>query len=140
MNKENASASWPSGIKRTRQRELVYNALSCAKTPLSALDISDRLDRAKTPVWLSTIYRILDMFTAQGIAQKSAVTESGMAVFELSANRHRHYAVCISCQRVIAIENCPFESFSPKLSERDFQVTGHRLQIYGYCTGCSPKS
>jgi Fur family ferric uptake transcriptional regulator len=91
-------------------------------------------------VSLSTVYRILDVFTENGMAEKTPVAESGMAIYELRGAGHRHYAVCELCHRVIPMHGCPLESFLPELAEQDFRVVGHRLQMFGYCGDCSQKN
>ena len=59
------------------------------------------------PVWLSTIYRILDVFAEKALVIKSSVLDSGMAVYELSGYRHTHYAVCMGCHRIVPMEKLP---------------------------------
>ena len=127
---------WAPALKKTKQRQLVLEVLRQAQAPLTALDIAGRLERQGTPVWLSTVYRVLDSFVEHAMLQKTTVVESGMAVFEINDRIHRHYAVCIRCHKIIPLENCPLESFQPELGEADFQVLGHRLQMYGFCSGC----
>lgn len=128
---------WPQGVRRTKQRVQVLEALGRTPTPVTALDLSALLEKEGTPVWLSTIYRILDTFVESGLVLKTPVVESGMAIYELCGGIHRHYAVCVLCHKIIAMENCPMESFLPRLAEQDFHVLGHRLQMYGYCGDCA---
>ena len=133
---QNETFEWPQGLKRTKPRQRVLEVLSSAAVPMTALDICEQIGREGESVWLSTVYRILDQFTERGIAVKTAVLDSGMALYELSRSGHRHYAVCMGCNKVIPMENCPMERFYPKLEESGFQVTGHKLEMYGYCKEC----
>jgi Fur family ferric uptake transcriptional regulator len=128
--------NWPAAVKRTTQRIRVYDILAESPVPLTAMELAAALEQKAEPVSLSTIYRILDTFTAHGMADKTLVAESGMAVYELRGVGHRHYAVCELCHKVIPMQNCPMESFLPQLAEQDFHVMGHRLQMYGYCGEC----
>jgi Fur family ferric uptake transcriptional regulator len=129
--------NWPAAVKRTTQRLRVYGVLEESSVPLTAAELAAVLERKGEAVSLSTIYRILDTFTAHNMADKTLVAESGMAVHELRGAGHRHYAVCELCHKVIPMQNCPMESFLPQLAEQDFHVMGHRLQMYGYCGDCS---
>lgn len=126
---------WPAGVKRTKQRELVLSVFSVLDRPLTALEVSEYLAHEGTPVWLSTVYRVLDMFLERGMVSKIAAHENGMAIYALN-DGHRHYAVCVTCKKVIAMRGCPLESFMPDLQEKNFRVLGHRLQMYGYCANC----
>jgi Fur family ferric uptake transcriptional regulator len=131
---------WPAGIKKTKQREAVLNVLEQAETPLSALDIYAQLEKAAPPVWLSTVYRILELFTERGIAVKTTVLDGDMAFYELSRHEHQHYAVCVDCRKIVAINNCPMAEFKPKLSDDEFHVLGHRVEMYGYCRDCDKRN
>ncbi len=136
--KENTSA-WPAGIKKTRQRKCVFDVLEQAETPLSAPEIYNRVRNADASVWLSTVYRILDHFVSEGLAAKTSVMDSSMALYELNRNRHKHYAVCVNCHKVVELTNCPMEKFEPEIAESDFRVLGHRVEMYGYCKDCDKK-
>jgi Fur family ferric uptake transcriptional regulator len=128
--------AWPSGIKKTKQREAALHILEHAAAPLSAQDIGALLDKEKQAVWLSTVYRILDLFSEKGIAVKTSVPGSDMAYYELKSPTHRHYAICVDCHKIVALENCPMAEFEPNLQNGDFRVLGHRIEMYGYCKDC----
>lgn len=130
---------WPQGLKRTRQREGVLAVLRNAQTPLSAADILTLIEKDGEAAWLSTVYRILELFVQKGVAVKANVSGSDMAVYELNRYCHKHYAVCVSCHKIIPMDNCPLEKFIPRLQEEDFRVLGHNLEIFGYCRDCAAK-
>lgn len=126
---------WPKGLKKTKQRFDIIEALYGAEKPLSVQEISAELLRRETPMWLSTIYRVLETLMSHGIIQESATRESGTALYEIG-DKHRHYAVCVGCKGVIELEGCPLESFLPDLQAKSFHVVGHKLQISGFCDDC----
>ncbi len=103
--------NWPAGIKRTRQRECVLSILEKSDKPLSATDICSKMEEdGDSAAW-----------------------------YELNRFKHKHYAVCMNCHKIIAMDNCPMESFVPKLAEDDFHVMGHNLEVFGFCKDCSKK-
>ncbi len=128
--------SWPVGVKRTRQRENVLSILENSETPLSATEIFSQMEKTGDAVWLSTVYRIMELFVKKGIVIKTNMMNNEMAVYELNRFKHKHYAVCINCHKIISIDNCPMEKFIPKLEDEDFQVMGHNLEIFGVCKDC----
>lgn len=130
---------WPTGLKKTKPRESVLSVLEHAEKPLSAMDICSQIEKDGNTVWLSTIYRILELLVKKNVVVKLTVMNSEMAVYELNRFQHRHYAVCLSCRKIVSMDNCPMEKFVPRLQDNDFHVTGHNLEIYGYCKNCSPK-
>jgi len=128
---------WPAGVKRTRQRESVMSMLECSDVPLSAADISFGIEKnGGDAVWLSTVYRTLELFVSKGVVVKTNVAGSEMAVYEINRFRHKHYAVCMKCRKIVAMDNCPLEAFVPNLKDESFHVTGHNLEIFGFCKDC----
>ena len=47
--------------------------------------------------WISTVYRILELFVKKGVVIKTNVMNNEMAVYELNRFKHKHYAVCMNC-------------------------------------------
>lgn len=136
---EERTSSWPSGIKKTKQRSCVFTVLERSDSPLSAMEICKQTENGNCPVWLSTVYRILELFVKENVAVKTTISDGEMALYELNRNQHRHYAICLNCHKVVEMDNCPMEMFMPKLADSDFQVLGHKLEMYGYCKDCSKK-
>ncbi|EGO63357.1 Fur family transcriptional regulator [Acetonema longum] len=130
--------NWPAGIKRTRQRESMLSILNNSEKPLSAADICTKMERSGGSAWLSTVYRTLELFVKKGVVIKTNVMNHEMAVYELNRFKHKHYAVCMNCRKIIAIDNCPMEKFIPQLADEDFRVMGHNLEIFGFCKDCDP--
>ena len=128
--------SFPAGIKRTRQRESVLSILKNSHEPLSAADICSEMEKKGDTAWMSTVYRVLELFVKHNIVIKTNVTNHEMAMYELNRFQHKHYAVCVNCHKIISMNNCPMDKFIPELGDKDFIVTGHNLEVYGYCKDC----
>lgn len=131
--------NWPLGLKKTKPRESVLSVMEEAQKPLSAMEICAEIEKLGESAWLSTVYRILELFVNKGVAVKITVMNSDVALYELNRFQHKHYAVCISCHKIIAMENCPMEKFIPKIQDKNFRVMGHNLEVYGYCDSCAHK-
>lgn len=135
---------WPEGIKWTKQRKDIFEVLHRAKKPLSAHDIYQEIlkdsmvDKANFAI--STVYRSLTIFGEKGLVEKSILLGSDTAVYELTEGKHKHYAVCLSCHKLVPLKHCPFEHVEHdhmESEEGDFVVTGHKLELYGYCKECT---
>jgi Fur family ferric uptake transcriptional regulator len=135
---EKVQNNWPAGIKKTRQRESVLSVLEHSEKPLSATDIYSKMKKGGDAVWLSTVYRVLELFVKKGVVIKTNVMNNEMAVYELNRFKHKHYAVCMNCHKMITMDNCPMEKFIPKLEDDDFHVLGHNLEVFGFCRDCNP--
>jgi Fur family ferric uptake transcriptional regulator len=131
--------NWPSDLKKTKPRQGVLSVLEDAQGPLSAREICSELGKRGESAWLSTVYRILELFVKRGVAVKAAVMSNETALYELNRAQHKHYAICLGCHKIMPLNNCPLEKFVPKLEDEDFHVTGHNLEVYGYCGRCALK-
>lgn len=133
---KNIKNTWPAGIKRTRQRESVLSILENSEKPLSAADIYSEMEKNGETAWMSTVYRVLELFVKHDMVIKTNVMNHEMAVYELNRFEHKHYAVCINCHKMISMDNCPMDKFIPELEDDGFRVMGHNLEIFGYCKDC----
>lgn len=136
---------FPHGIKWTKQRKDVYEVLLHAREPLSAVQIYNHIDKTEDSgnYAVSTIYRILTAFEEKNLVTKSNWMGDGTLVYELNKGGHTHYAVCMSCHKRIPLQACPFEHIhlgacedNHGLEQDGFIVTGHKLELYGYCKQC----
>lgn len=135
---------WPEGIKWTKQRKDIFEVLKGAKKPLSAHDIYQEILKDVTvdasTFAISTVYRSLAIFEEKGLIEKSMLMGSDTAVYELVDGHHKHYAVCLSCHKLVPLKHCPFEHVAHDHMESEdgeFVVTGHKLELYGYCKECT---
>lgn len=146
--KKEEDAAYPRGVKWTKQRKCVYQVLADATEPLTAQQIFNLTDGGSgdDSFALSTIYRILAAFEEHEIVEKTTWMDGSTVVYELNRGIHTHYAVCLKCHKRIPLHSCPFMSALPahrhdaadKEELADFDVVGHKLELYGYCRECKP--
>lgn len=121
-----------SGLKCTKQRISVMKTLSETSAPLTAEDIFEKSE----DISISTVYRIVEKLCEKGIVSKKTIQDSDRFYYELVGARHRHYAICLGCGEMKSVSICPMRA--PDVN--GFTVTGHKLEIYGYCAKCSAKA
>lgn len=135
--KKKEEPGYPEGIKWTRQRKNVYSVLLNATEPLSAVQIYNLIEMKPDESYaVSTVYRILSVFEEKNFVTKTTWMGDGTARYEINQGGHTHYAICLKCHRKIPLEECPFEHLNIKDRPKNFQVTGHKLELYGYCDRC----
>ncbi|MFA5422076.1 MAG: Fur family transcriptional regulator [Bacilli bacterium] len=132
-------SSWPKKLKKTRVRQAIVNILRTAETPLSALDITSLILKDNDRVWPSTLYRNLEALVTAEVVRRIALTESHSALYELTTHKHSHYAICLDCRKMFTINNCPLINYEPLVSDKNFTITNHKMEIYGYCGPCFKK-
>ena len=127
-------------IKYTKHREMIYDVLSKSNYPIAAEDIYIRLKEMDSTICLSTVYRILDAFIDKNIVVKSSMAGKNKSIFEIEPMDHRHRLICIGCKKTINVEGCPLKEYERLLQKKtDFDITGHHLDLVGYCPKCKQK-
>jgi Fur family transcriptional regulator, ferric uptake regulator len=135
----NKSIPWPDGLKRSKPRIAVFDALEKETVPVTASALFEKIRSDDASVWLSSVYRALESFVEKGAVIKYIPTDSTMAMYELNRHTHKHYAVCVGCHAMLPVDDCPLHEMADALSPKCFHVTGHNLEIYGYCDKCFKK-
>jgi len=130
-----------SGIRYSRGRRAVIDALSVADGPRSAAELHRDLAEA---VPLSSLYRSLSVLTDADVVTMHHGSR-GVTRYELSEwlTGHHHHLVCLSCGTVDDITPPPdleadLESVVISLTVAGrFSPKGHALEIEGFCSECA---
>lgn len=129
------------GLKNTCTRSLVLKILMQCKGVLTAEDVYQELLQQGKTMNISTVYRILDMFTEKHVTEKTYLPDVRKYGFSLHSTGHMHRLICLQCHKVVELDHCPLENFEKRVSEyTQFQIVGHSLELYGYCPACQKHS
>ncbi|MCH4248261.1 ferric iron uptake transcriptional regulator [Acinetobacter populi] len=122
------------GLKVTLPRIKILELLENSKQHhLSAEDIYKTLLEQGEDVGLATVYRVLTQFEAAGIIQRHHF-DNNHSVFEIMQEDHHDHLVCQSCNKVVEFTNDTIEEEQHTIAEQHgFTLTGHSLNLYGYC-------
>jgi len=125
------------GLKNTKHRNSVLKVVELSEQPISAEQIYFNLKESNVSVNLSSIYRILETLVNKNIVIKTNLTVTNKALYEFNFQIHKHHLICSGCKKMLSIEGCPLEDYEKTLQEKSgFSITGHSLEIYGYCNDC----
>lgn len=127
------------GIRRTEARIKTLQILAEAPKPLEAQEIYRLANADKEWLWLSTVYRNLEVFKEAGLVQEVSPPDSESVFYRLELHGHNHYAFCEVCRREFPLDLCPLEALEEQLKQQGFTPTQHRLEIYGICADCQEK-
>jgi len=127
-------------LRITKHRRLAYILLKNASEPITADSLFLLMKEQDSAVSLSTVYRIIDAFLDKGLAERASLMDEGKALYESSNGSHHHHLRCLICNHTMVVEGCPLEEYEKKLENKThFRVTGHRLELTGYCAECAVK-
>lgn len=123
------------GLRATRQRTTVLDALRDRVEAVTAQDLHAELRASGEPVGLTTVYRTLSSLAAAGLLDE--FQRDGEQAFRLCSDDHHHHLICESCNRVEELEANEVERWVDSVANRrGFRVTGHRADIFGVCAEC----
>ncbi len=126
--------------KLTPQRRVVMKAfLNHSEDHLSADEVYNLVKQDHPEIGLATIYRTLDLLAEIGILQKLDFGD-GRGRYELTGGReehHHHHLICLSCGKVIGVEDDLLESLEALISRKTgFRIIDHDVKFYGHCRDC----
>lgn len=96
--------------------------------------------RARAPeTGYSTVYRTLKLLVEHGFAAERDFGGSH-TLFEPADTPHHDHAICQECGRVTEFEDDALEAVQARAASRlGFEVTAHRLELYGRCSRCAAR-
>jgi Fur family ferric uptake transcriptional regulator len=124
------------GVRPTRQRVVVLDALAAEPNDATAQDIHARLRRRRQRVGLATVYRTLALLTEHG-AVDALQHHAGETCYRLCGAGHHHHLVCGECHRVVELGNCDLDEWLERLgAQHGFTVDAHTVEVTGTCADC----
>jgi Fur family ferric uptake transcriptional regulator len=126
-------------LKRSEQREVILDTFLRSHRHLSVDDLFQLVQKRRSDIGRTTVYRTLKLLQAAGLAQELAL--EGRTRFEREWKREHHdHFICRSCGEIIEFSNPEIERIQDEVAaEIGFTIMGHRHQIYGLCRNCSSR-
>jgi Fur family ferric uptake transcriptional regulator len=125
------------GLRATRQRAAIVDAIAESGKPVTAQALHARLSRGRGGPGLATVYRTLQALEQAGLARTFQVGE-GEVAYKLCEPGHHHHLICERCGLVIDIPSCEVEGWASSVArKRGFRVRGHQAEIFGVCERCA---
>ena len=124
------------GMRITRNRLQILEALLRAERPLSLDEIQARVD-GDAPDY-ATVFRVMTMLESLQIAQKVHLNRSCSYYELVDPQQHYDHIICTECGRVtVMIDSCPVEKVERKIEEQyGFSELRHSLEFFGKCWEC----
>lgn len=126
------------GYRITRQREWIIDAIAHSEHHVSAEQILERVQQHTADINLATIYRTLELLTAQGLVSRLDLGE-GCVVYATTHHGPHIHLVCRLCGRVIEADHHLIASLGQHLARQyRFQADLLHISILGVCADCCP--
>ena len=125
------------GLRTTRQRTAVVEALATLDDFRSANQLHDLLRERGQSVGLSTVYRTLQALAEAGEIDAMA-RDDGETAYRRCSDHHHHHLVCRSCGQTVEVMAPSLERWSHAIAEQHgYSEITHTLEIQGRCGTCA---
>jgi len=126
-------------LKRSEQRDVILDTFLRSERHLSVDDLLKLVQRRRSDIGRTTVYRTLKLLQAAGLAQELVL--QGETRFEREYNRaHHDHFICNACGDIIEFVNPEIERMQDEIAAGiGFVIQGHRHQIYGLCRSCAAR-
>lgn len=133
----NENAFEHTGLKRTKNRQLILDVLEKYSYPVTVEEIFYSFK--KKDINLSTVYRTLNAFEEAGLVKRE-VNDKKENVFSLIKDEDQHILVCTKCHKRVPLEGCPYHHVNEEIEkETGFVLQDQNIEIYGVCPDCQKK-
>ena len=124
-------------LKRSEQREVILDTFLRSERHLSVDDLLQLVQKRRSDIGRTTVYRTLKLLQAAGLAQELVL--QGQTRFEREYKRQHHdHFICKSCGEIFEFSSAEIERIQDEIAaEIGFVIDGHRHQIFGYCRDCA---
>jgi Fur family ferric uptake transcriptional regulator len=118
-------------LRLTGQRRVIARVLSAAKDHPDVEEVYRRANAVDHRISLSTVYRTIKLFEANGFLERHDFGAS-RGRYEETASRHHDHLVDVESGRVIEFRNEEIERLQERVArDLGFSLVGHKLELYG---------
>ena len=127
----------------TINRDYFLQTAQSFHKPFTAKEIAARLVENENPMGISTIYRLLDDFSAKGVLHKSLASDNTACYFYMKPckNENHFYLECSKCHYMYHLDCRHLRGFSKHIAKKHlFKITNYNLIINGICEKCQEEA
>jgi Fur family ferric uptake transcriptional regulator len=128
------------GLRLTRQRRAVLDAVVEASSSVSPVQVFDAARERCPELGLTTVYRTLELLSEIGALRRVHGPDHCEAFVPTGA-AHGHTVVCSRCGQVMEFTECDIQAvIDAAARQTGFRITEHFLQLSGECPACDKRA
>jgi Fur family ferric uptake transcriptional regulator len=125
------------GFRNTPEREQVIKAIFSSHDHFDVDELHLKVRRQDEKISKATIYRTIPLLLECGLIQEAYFEDGHMHYEHIYGHEHHCHLRCLDCGKVLEFAEEAMKETEERLREHyDFLVTGHKLDVYGYCPKC----
>jgi len=128
------------GMRATPERQAILAEVFAEHEHFDVEELIMRLRRKGQRLSRASVYRTLSLLVESGLVQAVYFEDGHMHYEHVYGHDHHCHLRCLGCRRIIEFRNGLVEETEARLGRmHDFVITGHRLEVFGYCADCRRK-
>lgn len=128
------------GMRSTPEREEILVEVFAHHDHFDVEELIMRLRQRGLKISRASVYRTLALLVESGLVQEVYVEDGHMHYEHVYVHDHHCHMRCLGCRKIIEFHDGDMEEVERRVgADHNFQVTGHKLEIYGYCASCREK-
>ncbi|WP_010275267.1 Fur family transcriptional regulator [Paenibacillus senegalensis] len=122
------------GLRVTEQRRTLMQIFTDHEKYLTPKDVYNHMSKLYPSVSFGTVYRNLRLLSDMGVLEQVYFMDSGLKFKRCCLTHHHHHLICLGCEKTVPFDFCPMDHLMDL--PKNFKVTDHRFEIYGFCEQC----
>ena len=126
------------GMRITKNRTRILDALLQADKPLSLDEIQSRAGLKGSVPDYATVFRVMTLLESLQVAQKVHLNRSCSYYELLDQRQHYDHIICTECGNVtVMVDSCPVEKVQRQIEQQyGYSEIRHSLEFFGKCWRC----
>jgi Fur family ferric uptake transcriptional regulator len=125
------------GLRNTPEREMIIEEIFTTHDHFDVDELYLRLKEKDKKVSKPSIYRLIPLLLKSGLIQEAYFEDGHLHYEHIYGHEHHCHLRCITCGKTMEFSEKSMERLEMELAEKyDFQVEGHKLEVFGYCQKC----
>ena len=128
-------------LKSSRRRNAIIEAFARASEHLTVDELYERARQLDPKVGYTTVWRTLKLLESLGLASSQKFHDGQTRYEYVSSKQHHDHLICTKCGLLQEFFNPKIEEIQKQVAKaHNFQITSHKMELYGYCQKCSKNS
>jgi Fe2+ or Zn2+ uptake regulation protein len=124
------------GSRLTDPRRAILKVISASDHPLTPLEIFDQARELEPNLGLVTVYRTIEKLEDLRLVNRIHNLGQCQTIFR-GTSGHQHLLTCTQCGSSVYFDGLEAETqFQDIGLSNGFKISGHWLQLYGFCRRC----
>jgi Fur family ferric uptake transcriptional regulator len=125
------------GMRLTPEREAVLVEVFAEHDHFDIDELFMRLRQKGQRISRASIYRTLPLLVESGLVNEVYFEEGHLHYEHIYGHEHHCHLRCLGCRLIMEFRDDGVEEAEKRIGQaNDFETTGHKLEIYGYCSQC----